>query len=116
MVRGKPDAWDPQICLAWGETFLAWIRSNLVSSIATPESVWRVKFTPHVGVELTLLQEDERREVEASEDRVGFLPDWYWKEIQDVPDQHGRSCRVKPEPTRSSAATSSSARLTGWQI
>jgi RAT1-interacting protein len=116
MVRDKPDAWDPQICLTWGETFLAWIKSNVASSIVAPESVWRVKFTPHVGVELTLLQEDERREVEAGEDRVGFLPGWYWKEIQDVPGQHGRSCSAKSEPTRSSTATAPSALLTGWQI
>jgi RAT1-interacting protein len=117
MVRGKPDAWDPQICLAWGETFLAWIKSNVVEGTGTPESVWRVVFTPCVGVELTLLQGDERRDVEAGGHRVGFLPDWYWEEIQDIPGEHG-STGTKPEPSQPSAATtpSASALPTGWQI
>jgi len=116
MVRGKPDAWDPQICLAWGETFLTWVKRNV--AFGSVESVWRVKFTPRVGVDLTLLQGDERREMEAGEGRVGFLPDWYWKEIQDVSDEHDSTSGTKPEPTRSSAATapSASALPTGWQI
>ncbi|KAH9995835.1 RAI1 like PD-XK nuclease-domain-containing protein, partial [Russula vinacea] len=29
MVRGKENAWDPQICLSWGESFLTWIKSNV---------------------------------------------------------------------------------------
>ena len=124
LVRGKPHAWDPQICLVWAETFLAWIKSNVVVSGAAPESVWRVKFTPCVGVELTLLREDERREVEAGEERVGFLPDWYWKEIQDVTgDQHGSSTSsTKPELSRSCVLTAAASALRsgalppGWQI
>jgi RAT1-interacting protein len=118
MVRGKPDAWNPQICLAWGETFLTWIKRHVALDSVVPESIWRVKFTPHVGVDLTLLQEDERREVEAGEDRVGFLPDWYWKEIQDVSGEHGSTSGTKPAPTGSSAtsAPSASALPTGWQI
>ncbi|KAF8271140.1 RAI1 like PD-XK nuclease-domain-containing protein [Lactarius quietus] len=82
MVRGKPNAWDAQICLDWAETFLTWVKKNVTSRIVAPESVWRVKFTPRVGVELTLLDDIARKEVEAGEDRVGFLPTWYWEEIQ----------------------------------
>ena len=84
MVRGKQNAWDPQICLSWGEKFLTWLKSSVGESgsdNATRESVWRVKFTPRVGVELALLSEEERREVEAGEDRIGFLPKWYYTEI-----------------------------------
>jgi RAT1-interacting protein len=123
MVRDKPHAWDAQICLAWAETFLAWIKNHVVVSEAAPESVWRVKFTPSVGVELTLLREDERREVEAGEERVGFLPDWYWKEIwDDKGDEHSSStCSTKPELSRSSASAAASALKPralppGWQI
>ena len=136
MVRGKQNAWDPQICLSWGETFLAWIKSNVVeagngdspsssSPPPPPGSVWRVKFTPRVGAQFALLQEEERREVEAGEDRVGFLPKWYWREVmQDVTGSYDDSSAsgVRPEPSRSpaSAPTPSASAPTalppGWQI
>jgi RAT1-interacting protein len=129
MVRGKQNAWDPQICLSWGETFLAWINSNVVEagngdSPPPPGSVWRVKFTPRVGAQFALLQEEERREVEAGGDRVGFLPKWYWREVmQDVTGWYDSSASgVQPEPSRSSAsaptpsASAPTALPPGWQI
>lgn len=125
MVRGKQNAWDPQICLSWGDTFLAWIKSNVEVGNDSPPgragSVWRVNFTPHVGAQFALLQEEERREVEAGEDRVGFLPKWYWKEVQDVSGSSSSTSGVRPGPSRSSAPPTPSASApatlpTGWQI
>lgn len=123
MVRGKQNAWDPQICLSWGEKFLTWLKSSvgeLGSDNATPESVWRVKFTPRVGVELALLSEEERREVEAGEDRIGFLPKWYYTEIQDASSQSAQrsASGAESEQSRSSAPSESIKRSVpvGWQI
>ena len=121
MVRGKENAWDPQICLSWGESFLTWIKSNVESgNAAAPGSVWRVKFTPRVGVELALLSEEERREVEAGEDRVGFLPKSYYTEIQDVssPSAQRSASGAEPEQSRTSKASASINRTlpAGWQI
>ena len=125
MVRGKQDAWDPQICLSWGERFLTWVKGHVESaSGATPPpgSVWRVKFMPRVGVELALLSEEERREVEAGEDRVGFLPRWYYTEVRDR-DVSSLSARrsasgAEQEESRSSAPSASINNTVpaGWQI
>ena len=115
MVRGKPNAWDAQICLDWGEKFLTWVKKNVTSGIVAPESVWRVKFTPRVGVELTLLHDDiARKEVEAGEDRVGFLPTWYWEEIQVAYSEHNNTSGLDPTPGPVAAETCSLP--TGWQI
>lgn len=122
MVRGKQDAWDPQICLSWGERFLTWIKGNIESASGTaPGSVWRVKFMPRVGVEFALLSEEERREVEAGEDRVGFLPKWYYTEIRDgvsSPSARRSASGAGQEQSRSSALSASidSTLPAGWQI
>ncbi|KAI0303650.1 RAI1 like PD-XK nuclease-domain-containing protein [Multifurca ochricompacta] len=116
MVRGKPNAWDARICLTWGEDFLTWIKHTIILGGNASGSVWRVKFTPCTGVELTLLCEDERREVEAGEDRVGFLPQWYWKEMQECSGEPGNTSRIDSESGRQSAPTASSSLPTGWQI
>ena len=123
MVRGKQNAWDPQICLSWGEKFLTWLKSSVGDSGSdntTRESVWRVKFTPRVGVELVLLSEEERREVEAGEDRIGFLPKWYCTEIQDTSNQSAQrsASGAESEKSRSSAPSESIKRSlpAGWQI
>jgi RAT1-interacting protein len=123
MVRDKQNAWDPQICLSWGENFLTWLKSSIGESRsdnAIPENVWRVKFTPRVGVELALLSEEERHEVEAGEDRIGFLPKWYYTEIQDASSQSAqRSAPSGAESEQSRSAPSESIKRSlpvGWQI
>lgn len=129
MVRGKQNAWDPQICLSWGEKFLIWLKSSVGESSGsdhdTPESVWRVKFTPRVGVELALLSGEERRQVEAGEDRIGFLPKWYYTEIWDASGQSAQKSAqrsagaAESEQSRSSAPSSESIKRSvplGWQI
>ena len=78
-VRGKPGAWDPGVCLSWGERFLEFLKCNIGESFRTGEEmrVWRVKFTPKEGVMLRVLDRDEVEDVVGGEERVGFLPRWF---------------------------------------
>jgi hypothetical protein len=80
LVRGKPGAWDPLVCLEWGQQFLKFIKNIVQDQKHTDRDnrVWRVKFTPRVGVSVSLLDEAGVEEVVAGEDRVGFLPRSYW--------------------------------------
>ena len=108
LVRNKPGAWDPVRCLDWGSQFLSFLRSltqavsplsaeqehtrndqeiEAAASAETGPRVWRVKFEPRVGISAWLLDEDGVHEVEAGEDRIGFLPRWYWDDLQ----RHGAS-------------------------
>lgn len=81
MVRGKPHAWDPNLCLAWGEKFLTQVREWMTqagSSMAKKGTlVGRLTFTPKEGVKFQLLDDSEVEDVRAGEDRTGFLPAWY---------------------------------------
>lgn len=43
--------------------------------------VWRVIFTPGAGVTVGMLDQDGIEDVVGKEDRVGFLPTWYWEEL-----------------------------------
>lgn len=96
LVRGKPDAWDPEICMDWGRKFLAFVQDLVPNSPegrtdtdAANESgskssrpkakVWRLHFVPGMGVSAELLDEEGVREVEGGEDRIGILPYWYWE-------------------------------------
>ena len=92
MVRGKPGAWDAQVCLAWGDSVLSWLRSELSRGSETPRdagdgrdgrdvpTVWRASFTAGEGVRLVNLGEEDVKDVEGGEERVGFLPRWFWEE------------------------------------
>jgi RAT1-interacting protein len=83
MVRGKPDAWDPQICLAWGDQFLTWLRAHVANANSDDvPRVWRVTFTPRAGVTLALLDDAGVTDVIGGEERHGFLPTWYWEEVK----------------------------------
>lgn len=81
MVRGKPNSWDPNLCLAWGEKFLGQVREWMVEgTTSTTKSgvfVGRLIFTPGHGVAFKELDSVEIEEVQAGEERVGFLPSWY---------------------------------------
>ena len=99
MVRGKPGAWDPTTCLAWGEKFFGWLRGQIAADEqravqqnsetdsagehqpASRVAVWRVRFTPKSGVSVSRLDEAGVTDVEGGEDRVGFLPRWYWEDV-----------------------------------
>ncbi|KAF5359530.1 hypothetical protein D9756_003498 [Leucocoprinus leucothites] len=79
LVRGKPGAWDPVQCLDWGNRFLEFVKESVEECHGSRARVWRVGFSPGEGVRVRELNETEMAEVEAGEDRVGFLPGWYWR-------------------------------------
>ncbi|KAF7312470.1 RAI1 domain-containing protein [Mycena indigotica] len=81
MVRGKPHAWDPTRCFQWGDAFLRFLRTQCRPENDDETRVWRVTFRPQIGVDITLLDREGVDEVEAGEERVGFLPTWYWDEV-----------------------------------
>ncbi|KAI0352779.1 RAI1-domain-containing protein [Trametes cingulata] len=94
LVRGKPGAWDPQVCFSWGQQFLSTVKSLLSAGEPSSQSdtsarVWRIVFEPKQGVKFSLLDEAGVREVEGGEDRVGILPRWYYDEV--VPKDEGGS-------------------------
>lgn len=78
LVRGKPGAWEPAVCLDWANRFLSFLKE--IVGVSTPETVWRVKFKPKEGITVERLDGKALAEVSAGEDRVGFLPQWYWDE------------------------------------
>ncbi|OAX41436.1 RAI1-domain-containing protein [Rhizopogon vinicolor AM-OR11-026] len=113
LVRGKPGAWDPNVCLAWGDQFLSFIKNTI--SGGSKDNVWRIKFTPKIGVSAILLDDADVKDVEGGEDRVGLFPQWYWNEL-------GGAVGNDPEVTAptSSKRVSSNVRTAvvpaGWQI
>ncbi|KAG5647335.1 hypothetical protein DXG03_000403 [Asterophora parasitica] len=119
MVRGKPGAWDPLICLDWGNSFLTFLKDVVRREGSQDASVWRVKFAPQEGVSIDMLDPSGVEDVRGSEDRVGFLPTWYWDEI------HAESTHRDPQPQTvenpaargtPSAGAKLSAANAGWQI
>jgi len=86
LVRGKPHAWDPHVCMHWGDVFLNFLQENVPNCETKDEKydVWRVKFTPGMGVSIAQLDMAGVSEVEAREDRVGFLPRWYFDNLDDL--------------------------------
>ncbi|KAG8212941.1 RAI1-domain-containing protein, partial [Butyriboletus roseoflavus] len=87
-VRGKPGAWDPLICLDWGDRFLSFLHNTL--PVNTGKEVWRITFTPKVGITVMMLDASGVEEVIGGDNRVGFLPRWYWDEMELIAD--GSSC------------------------
>ncbi|KAK7682606.1 hypothetical protein QCA50_014406 [Cerrena zonata] len=84
LVRDKPGGWNPLICLHWGTCFIDFLKSIVTShspSATNDIPVWRVSFTPQKGVSISLLSQEGVEEVVNGEDRVGFLPKWYFDEI-----------------------------------
>ncbi|THH20201.1 hypothetical protein EW146_g1111 [Bondarzewia mesenterica] len=101
MACDKPGAWDPQVNLAWGQDFLSWLRRSAQDQAGTSHrdaraQVWHVKFTPRSGVDMVLLDEAGVKEVEAGEERVGILPQWYWNELDDTQGSFGKSQGLRP--------------------
>ncbi|KZW02878.1 RAI1-domain-containing protein [Exidia glandulosa HHB12029] len=94
-VRGKPGAWDASVCLNWGCDVLRFLHrsvsrdsdsQNLHDEKDWRPPVWRLKFEPRKGLELRRLELSEvEDEVRAGEDRVGFLPTWYYDAIAVKP-------------------------------
>lgn len=123
LVRGKPGSWDPLVCLHWGHQFLTFLK-GVVHGTAEPATVWRVKFVPKVGVSVEVLESGAVQDVENGEDRVGFLPRWYWNEATKYPasvEGHPSTSRVGvslqneaqvPEQRKPPAPLANA----GWQI
>ncbi|TDL20754.1 RAI1-domain-containing protein [Rickenella mellea] len=119
LVRGKPGAWDPNICLDWGTRFIAFLKSLLNDTDAEgvherhekQQRVWRVVFTPKSGVEVFLLDRDDLEEVRNGEERVGFLPKSYWDEVT----RDGRSS--EPAPLKATTTEAKPVEVpSGWKI
>lgn len=113
LVRGKPGAWDPLVCLDWGHTFISFLKEKILkeaSHLDKPASVWRVKFTPRVGISVGILDPPGVENVAGGEDRVGFLPTWYWKELSDA---HMDPLIREPE---AKGASETPIANVGWQI
>ncbi|KAG2033307.1 RAI1 like PD-XK nuclease-domain-containing protein [Suillus americanus] len=113
LVRGKPGAWDPNVCLAWGDRFLSFLRNTIRGG--SKGNVWRIKFTPKTGVSAVLLDDVYVRDVEGGEDRVGFLPRWYWDEMSgDV--AYDSEARTQTGSEGASSKVGTVVVPSGWKI
>jgi RAT1-interacting protein len=118
LVRGKQGAWDPLVCLEWGHQFLTFLKDAIQKDVDPSEQrvpIWRVKFVPGTGVSVETLDHIGIEDVRGNEERVGFLPTWYWDELQtssthmDPRPREGGDYPIKP---RSDAPLANA----GWQI
>ncbi|PFH48775.1 hypothetical protein AMATHDRAFT_64726 [Amanita thiersii Skay4041] len=93
LVRGRRDAWDPLLCLEWGYDILSFFKERIMADIndgAPPDTVWRARFVPSHAVLFQKLDRAGVDEVVAGEDRIGFLPRWYWQEVMGVHEGRGK--------------------------
>ncbi|KAJ7168456.1 hypothetical protein C8R46DRAFT_1191292 [Mycena filopes] len=97
LVRRKKGAWDPQVRLECGESFLSFLlgvagaqeREHKSEGNGRPRAtVWHMPFRPNVGAELGWsdpaaknCSKDEDDKAEEEVEGVGFLPRWYWDEV-----------------------------------
>ncbi|QRV89694.1 nuclear 5'-3' exoribonuclease-interacting protein, Rai1p [Ceratobasidium sp. AG-Ba] len=111
MVRGKPGAWDPNTCLVFIGKLLRFIRMTLEADdrksredtagvvaeersaesekagdrVETRPAVWRLSIPPNArNVTLRKLDQEEVEVVRNGEDRVGFLPTWFYNSVMSV--------------------------------
>ncbi|KAF9036219.1 RAI1 like PD-XK nuclease-domain-containing protein [Panaeolus papilionaceus] len=125
MVRGKANAWDPLVCLDWGYEFLTFLKgvvrdgSSEGDRTSNMRTVWRVKFTPGTGISAAVLDKAGVEEVVNGEERIGFLPRWYWDEITHSDDEEeSRSSsgqRGEQVPVQRSLSNTMETKA-GWQI
>ncbi|KAF8582448.1 RAI1-domain-containing protein [Ramaria rubella] len=123
-VRGKSGAWDPTICLAWGARVFEFLRAQIYDN-DDERGVWRATFTPGVGLSIRRLGVEDVGDVRAGdeEDRVGFMPRWYWERVHRQ-DDTSRSGDVGSEPNteepqilpKPEISKKNSATIHGWQI
>ncbi|KAG9102439.1 decapping endonuclease targeting mRNA [Ceratobasidium sp. UAMH 11750] len=112
MVRGKPGAWDPNTCLIFAGKLLQFVRTTLEAdsressedtAVAEGKSaeveeeherdhtrarpgVWRLGIRSNAQhVVLRRLSQEEVDIVRNGEDRVGFLPTWFYDSVVDAP-------------------------------
>ncbi|GJJ16238.1 hypothetical protein Clacol_010534 [Clathrus columnatus] len=141
IVRGKPNAWNPSLCLTWGESVITFLKREIrtyrdnirtqlpkVPNSETGDSegiVWRLTFTPGVNLSLRVLDQKEAKEVVNDEDRVGFLPRWYWdhlKDARELPERavptnsQARANLQQADATAHSSSSSSRISAIGWTV
>ncbi|KAI0637617.1 RAI1-domain-containing protein [Trametes polyzona] len=136
LVRGKPGAWDPQVCFSWGQHFLSTLKSMLSEPQAQsapasdsetssplpqepPARVWRIILAPGEGVKVSLLDEAGVHEVESGEeDRVGILPRWFYNQVAGKdPSQTAPTPPTAKSPVPTTAIpTHSDTSHQGWNI
>ncbi|KAG8748230.1 decapping endonuclease targeting mRNA [Ceratobasidium sp. 414] len=112
MVRGKPGAWDPNTCLVFAGKLLRFVRTTLETdsressedtAVAEEKpakvegkhegdqaearpAVWRLSIRPNAQhVVLRRLSQEEVDIVHNGEDRIGFLPTWFYDSVVGVP-------------------------------
>lgn len=122
LVRDKPGAWNPLICLKWGKDFIDFLTSIVTSRTPSEngvEPIWRIKFTPRSGVAATLLAEEDVEKVVNGEDRIGFLPRWYVDELTELQSlsrpSEAATSTFKPPPD-TSKQKSTGTLPSGWQV
>ncbi|KAF8522382.1 RAI1 like PD-XK nuclease-domain-containing protein [Gautieria morchelliformis] len=101
-VRGKAGAWDPSACLTWATHVFEFLHKQTAHYDASERAVWRVTFTPRVGLSMHQLDHDDVGDVTGGEDRVGFLPQWYWDRLKQHPSsapKAGNPNENVPAPT-----------------
>lgn len=99
------------MCLDWGEQFLSFLRDVVGKKSRHSEGdipVWRVRFTPGNGVTVDVLDKAGIEDVIGGEDRIGFLPAWYWDEL--------RAKGTHMDPRIRDVASEAPLANAGWQI
>ncbi|KAI0772558.1 RAI1-domain-containing protein [Trametes elegans] len=127
LVRGKPGAWDPQVCLSWGQQFLSTLKALLSAESLAPAAedgdtdapepsarVWRITLTPREGVQVSLLDEAGAQDAQGEEDRVGILPRWYWDQVAGKGASSSGHTSEVPPPSTSAVSLDTSHQ--GWNI
>jgi len=78
----------------------------------TGKDVWRVAFAPKVGITVVMLDASGMEDVVGGDDRVGFLPRWYWDEMELSADRSGDASAHRGESSQRRAIGVPS----GWRI
>lgn len=124
--------WNPSLCLAWCHQFLTYLKQTVVRDSdddpshqkdsvkeevnrghsPTSTTVWRVSFVPREGARVVKLDKSEVEEVVNGEDRVGFIPRWYWDKVNSATHiSHQSSVR-----SSSAAVQPAQGAVGGWRI
>ncbi|KAJ3792974.1 RAI1-domain-containing protein [Lentinula aff. detonsa] len=130
MVREKAEdkrispPWNPSLCLAWCHHFLTYLKRTLANPAEDPEEkvqhdyspiptqVWRVSFLPGEGARLVKLDRSDVEEVVNGEDRVGFIPRWYWDKIKSSSAHASHSDFIRSTTTEQPVQGAAG----GWRI
>lgn len=125
LVRGKPGGWDPLVCLNWVDSLFKFLKNQIDDGHKRVGTVpvWRIKFVPKKGMSVEQLDEVGIQDVVNGEDRVGFLPRWFWDELEETRITgnepriaHGETSSAIGPLEGSSEERSTTAAASGWNI